>query len=77
MELRKFLGEAIAGGALIGGGLGTADREYVPRFMIGDFRKLGELYGIAYAEAYQYVDQRVQQEQLDLEKYITANAVPL
>lgn len=55
----------------------TADREYVRRFMISECKKLGEQYGLDYAEAFYYTDQRTPEGQSELDNYIKENAVPL
>jgi LmbE family N-acetylglucosaminyl deacetylase len=55
----------------------TADQEYVRRFMLGECKKLGESYGLAYAEAFYYTDQRTPEGKSELDNYIKENAVPI
>jgi LmbE family N-acetylglucosaminyl deacetylase len=62
---------------ILGNDDGTADREYVRRFMLGECRKLGERHGLAYAEAFYYTDHRTPEGQPELENYIRENAVPI
>ena len=52
----------------------TADREYIRKFYLDSYRKLGEQYGVKYAERFFYVDQR-RQGPSEVEKYIEKNAV--
>ncbi|HYK87744.1 MAG TPA: PIG-L family deacetylase, partial [Acidobacteriota bacterium] len=55
----------------------TADREYVRHFLIDEYKGLGGQYGLEYAEAFYYVDQRIPEGQSKLDQYIKANAVPI
>lgn len=55
----------------------TADREYIRHFMLDEDRKLGEQYGLKYAEAFYYTDQRTSKGQSNVDKYVEENAVSI
>jgi LmbE family N-acetylglucosaminyl deacetylase len=55
----------------------SAEREYVRHFMMAEDKVLGERYGVKYAEAFYYVDQRTSEGQAEVDKYIKENAIPL
>jgi LmbE family N-acetylglucosaminyl deacetylase len=55
----------------------TADREYIRHFLINEDKNLGGKYGLWYAEAFYYTDQRISKGQSDLDKYVEENAVPI
>lgn len=52
----------------------TADRRYIEQFMLARSRELGKKYGLAYAEAFQYLDGRNPTKAVD--DYVRENAVP-
>lgn len=58
----------------------TANREYVRHFLLEEDRRLGELFGLKYAEAFHYIgpEQPTLSPVLpDVEEYIKKHAVPL
>jgi len=55
----------------------TADREYVRNFLITPYKRLGENYGLKYAEQFYYTDQREPEEESEIEEYIKKHAVTL
>jgi LmbE family N-acetylglucosaminyl deacetylase len=62
---------------LLGSDDRTADREYIRRFLLNDCSELGRHHGCTYAEGFFYTDQRNAPGQSEVEKYVSANAVPL
>jgi LmbE family N-acetylglucosaminyl deacetylase len=54
----------------------TADREYVRRFLIDDYKKLGEQHGVECAEPFRYMDNRTAAKSSEVEDYIQKNAKP-
>lgn len=54
----------------------TANMQYVRHFLLKDDEELGRPYGLRYAEAFHYVDQRTPGSSA-LSEYIQKNAVPL
>ncbi len=52
----------------------TANREYVRRFLVDSYRRLGKEYGMEYAERFLYIDQRPP-ETSEVQRYIDENAV--
>jgi len=52
----------------------TADREYVRQFLVGSYRRLGEEYGLEWAERLLYMDQRRSTGPSDVDRYIEENA---
>ena len=48
----------------------TADREYVRQFLITPYRRLGEKYGVVYAERFYYIDEKRPPGKSEVEKYI-------
>jgi hypothetical protein len=54
----------------------TADREYIRHFMLNEYKEMGKKYGLEYAEAFYYIDQRQPEGKSEVEKYIEKNAVP-
>ena len=60
--------------ALLNGDDKTADRRYIEHFILSRSRELGKKYGVAYAEAFQYLDGRTPRKAVD--EYIKENAVP-
>jgi hypothetical protein len=63
--------------AILGDNNQSADREYVRHFFMKEPEVLGKRYGVRYAEAFDYVDQRTSAGQAEVDKYIKENAVPL
>jgi LmbE family N-acetylglucosaminyl deacetylase len=63
--------------AILGDNDQSADREYVRRFMMKEHEALGKRYGVRFAEAFYYVDQRASEEQAEVDKYVKENAIPL
>jgi hypothetical protein len=61
--------------ALLDGDDQSADRRYIEQFILARSRELGEKYGVAYAEAFQYIDQRTPRKAV--EEYIRENSVPI
>lgn len=61
---------------LLGNDDETANREITRKFVLSGNRKLGEKYGLEYAEAYHYIS-GLSEENLELEAYIKENAVPI
>ncbi len=61
---------------LLGGDDRTADREYVRKFLLAEYEELGRSHGCAYAEAFQYTDQRPSEGESPVERYVRENAVP-
>jgi LmbE family N-acetylglucosaminyl deacetylase len=54
-----------------------ADREYVRHFLLREHQALGERYGLKFAEAFHYLDQRTSAEQAEVARYVKENAVPI
>ena len=52
----------------------TADREFVRRFLIDEYRNLGEQYGVKYAEAFRYVISGPDAKLSEIDDYIRKNA---
>ncbi len=55
----------------------TANREYVRHFLIDEDVRLGQKYGLPYAEAFYYTDERTPDVRTTVDSYIKANAVPM
>lgn len=52
----------------------TADRQYIHRFVLDEYRTLGRAYGLDYAEAFYYLGPR---DRSRVEEYVAQHAVPL
>jgi LmbE family N-acetylglucosaminyl deacetylase len=76
-ELRARLAREGRRLPLLGSDDRTADREYIRRFLLGEYSDLGRRHGCRYAEAFFYTDQRNPAGKSDIEKYISDMAVPL
>ncbi|MBL8212650.1 MAG: PIG-L family deacetylase [Bryobacterales bacterium] len=55
----------------------TADRAYVREFLLDDDREYGRPLGLAFAERFYYIDQRVSAESAKVEAYLAKHARPL
>ena len=59
----------------------TADREYIRLFCLHNYKKLGQRYGLEYAEAFYYLPLDVEfigaQRSADIDSYVAENAVPI
>ncbi len=55
----------------------TADREYARKFLLHEYEDLGKLHGIAYGEAFYYIDQRTQPGESEVESYLRENVVTM
>lgn len=61
---------------ILGNDDATADREYVRHFLIDEYRDLGKQYGLAFAEAFYYIDLRSAGKS-KVDEYIEKNAVKM
>lgn len=55
----------------------TANREYVRNFLLAPYKRLGEQFKLSYAECFNYIDQRISEEDKLVEEYVKKNAVKL
>jgi LmbE family N-acetylglucosaminyl deacetylase len=61
---------------LLGDNDDAADFNYVKHFLMDDWRKLGQRFGLQYAEAFRYIGPEPKYES-NIRKYVDANVVPL
>jgi LmbE family N-acetylglucosaminyl deacetylase len=61
---------------LLGDDDDTADRNYIKEFLLSRAERLGQQYGVEYAEPFHYIGPRASRRSR-LEEYIERNAVPL
>lgn len=76
-QLRKQLASEGKRLPILGNDDLTADREYVRNFLITPYKRLGEQYGLKYAEQFYYIDQREPEGESKIEEYIKKHAVKL
>jgi LmbE family N-acetylglucosaminyl deacetylase len=75
-ELRARLARQGKRLPLLGNDDRTADREYVRRFLLGDYIGYGKRYGLRYAERFYYIDERPPAVS-EVDQYVEKNAVSL
>ncbi|MFC1650446.1 PIG-L deacetylase family protein [Candidatus Latescibacterota bacterium] len=76
-QLRKKLAGEGKRLPILGNDDRTADREYVRNFLSTPYKRLGEQYGMEFAERFYYIDQRKPEEESEIEEYINKHAVNL
>jgi LmbE family N-acetylglucosaminyl deacetylase len=74
--LRARLGRQGKRLPLLGNDDRTADREYVRRFLLGEYQEYGKQYNLKYAERLYYIDQRPPAKS-EVDEYVEQNAVTI
>jgi LmbE family N-acetylglucosaminyl deacetylase len=75
-RLRQELARAGKRLPILGSDDDTANSQYVKHFLMDDWRRLGERFGLQYAEAFRYIGPESNYRE-NLRKYVDTNAVPL
>ena len=75
--LRKSLSREGKRLPILGSDDHTANREYVKNFLLTPYKRIGEQFGLSYAECFNYIDQRTSEEDKLVEEYTKKNALKL